>query len=70
MIRLPKGLRSSHLSARLSYLRSISCYNQDQELDRVDFPSLNARLKQNFRAGKALGDLAGQSPEEGGLQSR
>ncbi len=24
-----------------------SCYNQDQELERVDFPNLNARLRQN-----------------------
>jgi NAD(P)H-flavin reductase len=24
-----------------------SCYNQDQELDKVDFPNLNARLRQN-----------------------
>jgi NAD(P)H-flavin reductase/NADPH-dependent glutamate synthase beta subunit-like oxidoreductase len=24
-----------------------SCYNQDQDLDRVDFPHLNARLRQN-----------------------
>ena len=24
-----------------------SCYNQDQGLDRVDFPNLNARLRQN-----------------------
>lgn len=24
-----------------------SCYNQDQELDRVDFSNLNARLRQN-----------------------
>jgi hypothetical protein len=24
-----------------------SCYNQDQELDRVDFTHLNARLRQN-----------------------
>ncbi|MDP2902983.1 MAG: FAD-dependent oxidoreductase [Methylovulum sp.] len=24
-----------------------SCYNQDQELDQVDFPHLNARLRQN-----------------------
>ena len=24
-----------------------SCYNQDQDLDRVDFPNLNARLRQN-----------------------
>ncbi len=24
-----------------------SCYNQDQELDKVDFPHLNARLRQN-----------------------
>jgi hypothetical protein len=24
-----------------------SCYNQDQELDRVDFENLHARLKQN-----------------------
>ena len=24
-----------------------SCFNQDQQLDRVDFPNLNARLRQN-----------------------
>jgi hypothetical protein len=24
-----------------------SCFNQDQPLDRVDFPALDARLKQN-----------------------
>jgi hypothetical protein len=24
-----------------------SCYNQDQDLDQVDFPHLNARLRQN-----------------------
>jgi NAD(P)H-flavin reductase len=24
-----------------------SCYNQDQDLDKVDFPNLNARLRQN-----------------------
>ena len=24
-----------------------SCYNQDQELDRVDFENLRARLRQN-----------------------
>jgi hypothetical protein len=24
-----------------------SCYNQDQDLDKVDFPHLNARLRQN-----------------------
>jgi NAD(P)H-flavin reductase/NADPH-dependent glutamate synthase beta subunit-like oxidoreductase len=24
-----------------------SCFNQDQEMDRVDFPNLNARLRQN-----------------------
>jgi hypothetical protein len=24
-----------------------SCYNQDQELDRVDFENLSARLRQN-----------------------
>jgi hypothetical protein len=24
-----------------------SCYNQDQDLDRVDFPNLYARLRQN-----------------------
>ncbi|MDC4225039.1 MAG: hypothetical protein MPW15_12625 [Candidatus Manganitrophus sp.] len=24
-----------------------TCYNQDQPLDEVDFPNLNARLKQN-----------------------
>src|SRR5207237_10176615 len=25
----------------------LSCFNQDQELDRVDFPNLAARLRQN-----------------------
>ncbi|MEY4768258.1 MAG: hypothetical protein RL637_897, partial [Pseudomonadota bacterium] len=29
-----------------------SCYNQDQELDQVDFPHLNARLRQNSVAEK------------------
>jgi hypothetical protein len=24
-----------------------SCFNQDQPMDRVDFPNLNARLRQN-----------------------
>jgi len=24
-----------------------SCFNQDQEMDRVDFPNLNTRLRQN-----------------------
>jgi hypothetical protein len=24
-----------------------SCFNQDQELDRVDFPNLSGRLRQN-----------------------
>jgi len=24
-----------------------TCYNQDQDLDEVDFPHLNARLRQN-----------------------
>jgi hypothetical protein len=24
-----------------------SCFNQDQELDRVDWPALNERLRQN-----------------------
>jgi hypothetical protein len=30
-----------------------SCFNQDQEMDRVDFPNLAARLRQNTGAGKA-----------------
>jgi hypothetical protein len=29
-----------------------SCFNQDQELDRVDFQALNERLKQNSLAEK------------------
>jgi hypothetical protein len=24
-----------------------SCFNQDQDIDRVDFPNLSARLRQN-----------------------
>jgi hypothetical protein len=30
-----------------------SCYNQDQEMDRVDFPALHRRLSQNRFPGKA-----------------
>ncbi len=33
------------VSGRESFV--YSCYNQDQDLDRVDFPNLNARLRQN-----------------------
>jgi len=29
-----------------------SCFNQDQALDRVDFPALNERLRQNALAEK------------------
>jgi hypothetical protein len=29
-----------------------SCFNQDQALDRVDFPALNERLRQNQLAEK------------------
>lgn len=41
-----------------------SCYNQDQELDRVDFPNLNARLRQNSvqekLSGRWLAHLVGR----------
>jgi NAD(P)H-flavin reductase len=33
------------VTGQVSYV--FSCFNQDQELDRVDFPGLEARLKQN-----------------------
>jgi hypothetical protein len=36
-----------------------SCYNQDQNLDKVDFPHLNARLRQKYRARKIIQPLAG-----------
>ena len=32
-----------------------SCFNQDQELDRVDFPNLAARLRQNTVQEKLAG---------------
>lgn len=32
-------------TGKVSYV--FSCFNQDQELDRVDFPGLRARLAQN-----------------------
>ena len=35
-----------------------SCYNQDQELDRVDFANLHARLRAEQRAGEALEPVA------------
>ncbi|HVJ72931.1 MAG TPA: pyridine nucleotide-disulfide oxidoreductase, partial [Casimicrobiaceae bacterium] len=33
------------VTGKVSYV--FSCFNQDQPLDRVDFPALDARLKQN-----------------------
>jgi hypothetical protein len=33
------------VTGQVSYV--FSCFNQDQELDRVDFPALEARLRQN-----------------------
>ena len=33
------------MNGRVSYV--FSCFNQDQLLDEVDFPALDARLKQN-----------------------
>ena len=33
------------VTGKTSYV--FSCFNQDQPLDRVDFPALDARLKQN-----------------------
>ena len=36
-----------------------SCYSQDQELDRVDFENLNARLRAKLRSRKALQPVAG-----------
>ena len=32
-------------TGRITYV--FSCFNQDQSLDRVDFPALNERLRQN-----------------------
>ena len=34
-----------------------SCFNQDQALDRVDFPALHERLRQNGAAGEADGAM-------------
>jgi len=46
-----------------------SCYNQDQELDRVDFANLNARLRQNSTQEKLsdlwLNHLLGRGAPEG-----
>jgi NAD(P)H-flavin reductase len=43
-----------------------SCYNQDQDLDRVDFPNLQARLRQNSvqekLSGMWLAHLVSKSP--------
>ncbi len=45
-----------------------SCYNQDQELDRVDFPNLNARLRQNSVQEKLSGIWLDYLLEKGGLR--
>ena len=45
-----------------------SCYNQDQELDRVDFPNLHARLKQNSVQEKLSGIWLDYLFEKGGLR--
>ncbi len=45
-----------------------SCYDQDQELDRVDFPNLNARLKQNSVQEKLSGIWLDYLLEKGGLR--
>ena len=45
-----------------------SCYNQDQELDRVDFPNLAARLKQNSVQEKLSGIWLDYLFEKGGLR--
>ncbi len=45
-----------------------SCYNQDQELDRVDFPNLHARLKQNSVQEKLSAVWLDYLLEKGGLR--
>ena len=45
-----------------------SCYNQDQELDRVDFPNLNARLRQNSVQEKLSSLWLDYLFEKGGLR--
>ena len=42
-----------------------SCFNQDQEMDRVDFPNLNARLRQNTVQEK-LSNLLARPPARDG----
>jgi len=43
--RMMAALGRDPVSGKTSYL--FSCFNQDQELDRVDFGVLSERLKQN-----------------------
>jgi len=38
-------MRRNPATGKTTYV--FSCFNQDQPLDRVDFPALDARLKQN-----------------------
>ena len=42
---MPAAASRSRRRARSSYV--FSCFNQDQPLDEVDFPGLDARLRQN-----------------------
>ncbi len=53
------------VTGKVTYV--FSCFNQDQPLDRVDFPGLDLRLKQNARAGEA--DGAVDSARVGGTLS-
>ena len=53
------------VTGKVSYV--FSCFNQDQPLDRVDFPALDLRLQAERGAGKA--DRA-VDPARGGTEMR
>ena len=46
-------------TGQVSYI--FSCFNQDQPLDRVDFPGLRARLRQNSLQEKLTAQWVGRS---------
>ena len=53
------------VTGRASYV--FSCFNQDQDLDRVDFPALGARLAQNAVQEKLAAQWIALCMREGAL---
>ena len=64
---VPAAARRSRRPARRSYV--FSCFNQDQPLDDVDFPALDARLRQNSVQEKLTAQWIERLTDEEGVRS-